>query len=91
MKELILEAINERNVLQFVYEGEKRMVEPFILGKNKDTNCIVVRAYCLDAKDWFLLEVDKMIDLTLTNLVAEDFREHYNPVDLQMARIFCNL
>lgn len=96
MKLLLTEAINERYVLEFAYDGKKRQVEPFILGLDKDSGKLVLRAFCIDNIDvsetpWFLFEVDAMTDIVVSPLTAEDFREHYKPIDYQMVRILCNL
>ena len=45
MKKLITNAIQNRLVIQFIYEGQLRIVEPFVLGRHKDSGNIVLRSY----------------------------------------------
>ena len=45
MQDIIADAIENRWVIQFIYEGQLRIVEPFVLGLHKDTGNLVLRSY----------------------------------------------
>jgi len=98
MKELICTAIKNRKVIQFTYENQIRIVEPFVIGNHRDTNNLVMRSYRAGGyskserePNWRLFDVSLISNLSITDTNAADFREYYNPQDKHMSRIICNV
>lgn len=98
MKEIVCKAINERLVIQFEYEGEIRIVEPFVLGYHKDTGNLVLRSYRVGGYSksdreppWRLFDMSKVSELRVTTTMAHSNREFYNPNDKHMSEILCHV
>lgn len=96
MTNIICKAIEERIVIQFTYEGQQRIVEPFTLGVHKDTNNLVLSAYRVggysksqNEPPWRLYKLKKISNLFLTNQEALQYRQGYNPNDSRMKMILC--
>jgi predicted DNA-binding transcriptional regulator YafY len=90
----IADAITNRKVIQFIYKGEKRVVEPFTLGIHKDTGNTVLRAYRVggyskSSRDpqWRLFDVSGITSLMVLEHKAQSYRPDYNPQDKDMSRI----
>ena len=97
-KDEICSAINNRNVIRFTYEGEIRIVEPFVLGYHKDTSNLVLRSYRVGGYSksekeppWRLFDVSKMTNFSITDKSAKSNREYYNPKDKHMSSIICSV
>jgi predicted DNA-binding transcriptional regulator YafY len=95
-KEIIYQAIKDRNVIQFSYDGQLRIVEPFTLGYHKDTNNLVLSAYRVGGYSksqndppWRLYTVDDIRNLSVSDKHAESYRQGYNPRDSRMSSIIC--
>lgn len=91
---VIINAIDKREMVTFLYMGEKKMVEPFILGTNKETGKYLLRCYIPEqmakyesSKNWELFELDKIEKLMITPVRAKIYRRGYNPEDPDMAEI----
>jgi len=98
MKDLICKAIASRLVIEFIYENEIRIVEPFVLGYHKDTGNLILRSFRVGGYSkserepyWRLFDISKIKDLKITQKKAMDFREFYNPNDKHMDKILCNV
>jgi predicted DNA-binding transcriptional regulator YafY len=98
MKEIICDAINRRLVIQFNYDGELRIVEPFVLGYHKDTGNLVLRSYRVGGfskserePNWRLFDTSMIQNLQITEKIAHSDREYYNPNDKHMSKIICNI
>jgi hypothetical protein len=94
---VICDAINNRDVLSFYYDGGIRIVEPFCYGISTAGNP-VLRGYQIDGYSssgnpigWKLFKVSEMSDISLTGNKFTDIRPHYNPTDKSMYRIICNV
>jgi hypothetical protein len=92
--ERIAKAIQYKEVIAFVYEGEKYRIEPFILGIHRDTKKPVVKCYhnkAHEAKDnpdnWRLFEIEKMTDVRLTAVRIKDSRIGYTGRDKDFSKI----
>ena len=92
----ICQAIADRIVLQFTYDGHIRIVEPFTLGYHKDTGNLVLSAYRVggyskshNEPPWRLYIVADIRDLLLTDREALSYRNGYNSRDSRMSRIIC--
>ncbi len=97
ISEIICQAIKERIVIQFSYEGQLRIVEPFTLGYHKDTGNLVLSAYRVGGfsksqndPPWRLYIVDDIRNLSFSNRQAESYRNGYNPNDSRMSSIICS-
>lgn len=98
MKDIICKAIKDRVVIQFVYDGEIRVVEPFVLGYHKDTGNLVLRSYRVGGYSksnqeppWRLFDTTKISNLEVTSRESQSSREYYNPNDKHMSTILCNV
>jgi hypothetical protein len=95
-QDIICQAIADRTVLQFTYDGQIRIVEPFTLGVHKDTGNLVLSAYRVGGytksnndPPWRLYIVADIRDLSLTDREALAYRNGYNSRDSRMSRIIC--
>lgn len=93
----ICSAIENREVIQFYYDGSIRIVEPFCYGINSKGN-YVLRAYQIGGYSssgepigWRLYNADKMINISSTGQKFTQIRPGYNPNDRGMVRIICNV
>lgn len=98
MEEIICDAIRKRLVIEFNYEGELRIVEPFVLGLHKTTGNLVLRSYRVGGyskserePSWRLFNTTYIENLKLTDKIAKSDREYYNPEDKHMSEILCNV
>ncbi|BDX37996.1 hypothetical protein CYCD_13510 [Tenuifilaceae bacterium CYCD] len=97
METKICEAIRERLLIEFIYDGQIRIVEPYILGVHKDTSSKVLLAYQVgghieneNAPLWKLYKVEKMGKMKLTEDTFSKLRKGYKVDDKRFARILCN-
>lgn len=98
MEKIICEAIQNRLVIKFIYDGETRVVEPFALGYHKDTGNLVLRSYRVggysksaNEPPWRLFVMNNATELEITTTAAQSDREYYNPNDKHMSEILCNV
>lgn len=94
MEEDICQAIKDRIVLEFSYDGEPRKVEPFILGymgTNLVLSAFMVGGYSKshNPDNWRHYFVEKMHRLKLTNKLGPPLRPGYNPLNSRMQPIIC--
>lgn len=92
----ICSAIADRTILQFIYDGQTRIVEPFTLGVHKDTGNLVLSAYRVGGYSksqndppWRLYIVESISGLSLISGKAQSYRSGYNPGDSRMSKIIC--
>lgn len=97
MSPSICEAIEQRLVLRFVYEGRSRVVEPHCHGVSKAHN-EVLRAFQIGGQSesgeevgWKLFNVGKIEQLVVSGEVFTGTRRGYTPRDSQMTSICCAL
>ncbi|MBC7749160.1 MAG: hypothetical protein H7Z76_11405 [Methylotenera sp.] len=97
MKEQIIKAIENRNLLQFYYDENLRIVEPHTFGFSKKGNDIL-SAYQIDGKsdkgyvpDWKLFTISKILTLKTLERTFEGEREGYNTDDSRMITIYAEL
>lgn len=97
IEEIICSAIKNRLVIRFQYDGEIRIVEPFVLGYHKDTGNLVLRSYRVGGYSksdreppWRLFDTSNISELEVTDIKARSDREYYNPNDKHMSEIICN-
>jgi len=90
-------AISNREVIQFYYDGGIRVVEPFCYGESSKGN-IVLRGFQVDGYSssgssvgWKLFKTEDMSNISLVGHKFTQIRPHYNPDDKGMIRIICNV
>ena len=92
---LIIEAIQNRKVIEFVYEGESRTVEPHCYGLTNKGN-EAIRAYQIDGYSssgklgWKMYELNKAEDLEQLDQIF-DIRDDYKKGDKGMSKIYYEL
>ncbi|RXJ90544.1 hypothetical protein CRV01_05150 [Arcobacter sp. CECT 8983] len=97
MKDLIIAAIDNKNVVEFTYKNDLRVVEPFVIGVTS-TGKIALRAYQVGGNSsdsntigWKLFTLDKMNNLRVTIDNFTGVREHYNPNDSALNPIYARV
>jgi hypothetical protein len=97
LNSIICEGINRRCKIQFKYEGETRVVEPFFYGINTKGN-EVLRAFQTDGYSqsanpfgWRIYNVAKISAITLLNDSFDGCRSDYNKNDKQIPTLICNI
>jgi len=97
MNDIICDAINNREIIQFYYDGGVRVVEPFCYGESTKGN-LVLRGYQIEGYStsgspvgWKLYRESEMINIQLTGRNFTEIRPYYNPNDKGMDRIICNV
>jgi len=90
---IICEAIENKNIITFVYLGSQRVVEPHLLGINKSDH-LILSAWQLSGgseQGWRPFRLDRLSGLVITE---DDFpgpRSEYNSDDSTMVSIRCRL
>lgn len=89
-------AIQNRSIIEFVYEGKKRVVEPYCFGLNRNTGNKMLRAFQVGGfsssgkpTGWKLYDVSKVKSLIVTVQIFEINRSGYNPNDKDLSPIYC--
>ena len=97
MKDTLCDAISNRRILSFTYDGLPRVVEPHLLG-DRTTGKMGLSAYQIDGQsksntvpDWRPFTVSKIQDLEVTGRSFSGTRPGYNPNDSRMTVIHCRL
>lgn len=96
MTEELVSAIENKNVIQFNYEGESRTVEPHCYGITTKGN-EAIRAYQTDGYSssgnlgWKMYDVQKIDDLEILGSTFAEPRLGYNKGDKGMSTIFVEL
>lgn len=97
MKQTIIEAIDNRNLLEFQYDGHYRLVEPHTCGvssKGNDT----LSAYQVGGTsdkgivpDWKQFTISKIVGLKKSNGTFTGTRTGYTKNDSRMSKIYAEL
>lgn len=97
MKNIIKEAIANKQLLEFVYKDEQRIVEPYTFGITTKGND-VLSGYQVDGEStssdelgWRLFTLDKIGDLKLLDNTFSGDRDEYNPNDSRMSHIYITI
>jgi len=96
MIQLIIDAIKNRHVLSFSYDGYIRVVEPHAVGESRAGND-VLRCYqtkgghVTPGHDWDLCELSKISNLKPTGESFANARPDYKKGDKGMVRIYAEL
>lgn len=95
MKNQIIEAIENMNVIEFSYDGENRVVEPHCFGVTTKGND-AIRAFQVDGYSssgklgWKLYDLSKIYDLSVLEEMFE-VRDDYKPGDKGMVDIYIEI
>lgn len=97
MKNTIIEAIENRNILEFDYDGCHRKVEPHTLGVSTRDNEILSafqiggQSNTIDIPDWGLFSLNKIQRIRIVDETFKGTRNGYTRGDSRMKRIFAEL
>ena len=95
MNTLIINAIKNRNVVEFIYEGENRIVEPHCYGLTTKGN-EAIRAFQTDGYSssgkmgWKMYDLSKTDDIQVSDEIFE-IRDDYKKGDKGMSKIYYEL
>ncbi len=96
METKICEAIRDRLLIEFLYDGQVRIVEPYILGVHKDTSSKVLLAYQVgghiekeNAPLWKLYKVEKMGKMTVSTEKFTTIRKGFKADDNRFSKVLC--
>lgn len=97
MKNLINEAIKNKNILEFNYQGFYRVVEPHTFGIFSNGNALLV-AYQIDGESksrntpfWSNFQIDEIEDLTVSEDLFSKSRDGYKRGDKRFKFIYSEL
>lgn len=96
MKQTIIDAIDNLQVLTFTYSGIPRVVEPHALGISR-TGKEVLRCYqthgghVTPGHEWDLCELSKIYNLSISGTYFQTPRPGYKKGDSHMISIFAQL
>lgn len=92
MNYIIKEAIKQKRVLKFNYDGKSRITEPHTYGKTTAGN-EAVRAYETSGGDpgWALFLIEKIDKLSMSGSLFSKKRVGYKQKDKEMSEIFCEI
>ncbi len=97
MKTTIIDAIENRNLLEFYYDGHHRVVEPHTLGISKTGKeqlsafQVAGQSNRVKVPDWGLFSLDKIEGLTVLSDSFSGTRPGYTAGDSRMTDIFAEL
>lgn len=93
----ICSAIQNKKLLEFIYDGYFRRVEPHTLGVSKRGNDLL-SAYQVSGEskegkvpDWKQFNLEKIQDLIVLNETFVNPRDGYTKGDSRMIEIYCEL
>lgn len=96
MNEDIVEAIENKKLIEFLYDGESRIVEPHCYGVTTKGND-AIRAFQVDGYSssgkmgWKLYDLSKVDDLNISGKTFYSPRPGYKKGDRGMDDIYCEL
>jgi len=97
MNDIIIEAIENRKLLEFFYKDHYRVVEPHTFGVSSKGN-ENLSAFQIDGTsernnvpDWGLYTIDKIVNLKILNENFVGTRPKYTKGDSRMIEIFAEL
>jgi predicted DNA-binding transcriptional regulator YafY len=96
MRQIIIEAINNRKVLEFYYNNKRRVVEPYTFGTNTKNN-LMLSVYQTEGEssrelpDWNYFTVDKILELKVLDISFDGNRDGYVQGDSRMNVIYAEV
>jgi len=97
MKDIICTAINNRKLIEFMYERHRRIVEPHLVGQKASGNDVLsawqVGGYTESGayERWRNYLLEKMETVRVLDESFATPRRGYNPNDTTMVQIYCRL
>ncbi|MDY0051526.1 MAG: hypothetical protein RBR65_03205 [Aliarcobacter sp.] len=97
MENIIREAIANKQLLKFVYNDKKRVVEPYTFGcshKGDDTlSAFQIEGGSNSSKDlgWRQFIIENIDNLVLLDSKFDSIRDGYNPNDSRMSEIYITI
>jgi len=97
MNQIICDAIHNRRMLTFIYDGCPRIVEPHAYGLSRQRNeilrCFQTGGTSRSGRipDWRLMRVARIMSLIVTEEHFSGARHGYKKGDKNMSTIFCEL
>lgn len=96
MNQEIVKAIRNKNVIEFYYDGELRVVEPHCYGEttagNEGLRAFQIDGYSSTGKlGWKMYDLGKANDITLTDQRFNGTRPGYQRGDKGMSEIYAEL
>jgi hypothetical protein len=97
MNQIIIEAIKNKQLLEFYYKDDLRIVESFVYGISttgkESLRAFQVGGFSSDSESfgWKLFTVDKMENIRLKEEKFNAVRDNYNPNDSVMHTIYANI
>ncbi len=95
-RDLLCQAITDKHLVQFKYDGRSRIVEPFCCGISTAGN-YVLRGFQIRGSDktkplcWRLYELSEISQMSVTQHSFKGNRQDYNPEDSTITEIFCRI
>jgi hypothetical protein len=96
MKSFICDAIHNKNLIELIYEGHKRVVEPHCYGVSTAGN-EALRLYQVDGYSstrtmgWKMYDLSKARNITVLDETFNSPRPGYKRNDRGMSKIYCQL
>ena len=97
MNQKLCEAISDRKIIAFYYDGGYRTVEPYAYGAS-GAGKEILRGYQLGGfsdsnapEGWKLFHISRIKNLVVMEEKFSYNREDYNPADPAMQEIFCEV
>lgn len=97
MNQDLCRAIEDRRIVQFEYDGHRRVVEPHCHGESTADHD-VLRGFQVggesesdDLPGWRLFDTAKMSDLSVTDEPFSGEREGYTPTDPDVVEVYCQV
>ncbi|CAN5752300.1 hypothetical protein BH11BAC3_BH11BAC3_19730 [soil metagenome] len=96
MNQKIVDAIKNKNVIKFHYDGELRVVEPHCYGittaRNEGLRAFQIDGYSSTGKfGWKMYDLGKADDIVITEDQFEQARPGYQEGDKGMSKIYAEL
>jgi hypothetical protein len=93
--DLIARAIEKRSAIVFrTGDNEKYVVEPFVLGREKDSGNFILKCYknfpleLNDKKEnWKTFDVEKLEDVQATPIRSKSSRKGFEPAEVELSEI----
>ncbi|MBP7498032.1 MAG: hypothetical protein KA792_10250 [Bacteroidales bacterium] len=99
--ELLRKAIKERSVITFSFMGHTRLVEPYMLGRKKDSDRLILCAWFLDGFTrsgfidpnvrWRFYPVSKLRNIEFTERTIKSIRPEFSPEDCNFKEIIAKI
>ena len=96
MNQEIIDAIEKKKLIEFIYDGESRVVEPHCYGLSTKGN-EVLRAYQVDGYSssgnmgWKMYDLGKANSINVLDDTFDESRNGYNRRDKAMSEIYSEL